>query len=735
MRVHAQDQPQSRVPAPSGAAHVRQASPAADRSADHPPRPSRDERASQENPSIEASAGNPTAMGWIQRKPVLNWPGDRFEREADDVADRVIRMSEPPSGGMAATALPPEGTGTTIQAKAGSSTAQPDSKAAERAAEQGGAPLSEELRSYFEPRFGHDFSRVRVHANGEAASAARSIDARAYTIGSDIVFGSGEYAPDAQEGRRLLAHELTHVVQQGGVGKGTIQRSAIASWTNIKSEEKIHFLGEKDQGKYLKQQERIKNNKEVKDPIELPKVEKMLVITANYHHYDKYPTPEGGTFEFDKAIADEAKRQFRVGTTLDFWPNIKWKTREGVISDIGVRFNITFMPHTRPEESKDMENYIGSSLHRDEDVRTKSEHNIFLIRDIDNASEHGINMDMTLRAAKDAGLTGFESGVLEDGTRIVTYTPSKGGAPVQYKIPEDALTVIRLVREEAKAKGVEKKIENTVLGLGSENAITLDVNKSAPPVKTFNKYEPMDDIEYKSYEKEALTKKTEKKFTKEEQIKRAGAVVTHEIGHNIGMGHTDFGIMNESTEKDTFIRTATNIRDPGEISSGTTFNFTNRIYEVTFESGVESMTHENVQLLANRMQTMTNYVLSRPAREAGATKPSLDAYWTESVDTLRPLLQAENYESIFADDRYATMLAIPYQDNLQKNLIDEGRITSDDRINIRNGMSKEGRLNLEGWKLLSEGARKYIKTETLRLMGEAFSGVTFFTSKEESEKY
>jgi len=89
-----------------------------------------------------------------------------------------------------------------------------DTGPAVRAAERGGAPLPKEVRSHFEPRFGYDFSRVRVHADGEAADGARAVRARAYTMGHDIVFGDREYAPGTTEGKRLLAHELAHVVQQ-----------------------------------------------------------------------------------------------------------------------------------------------------------------------------------------------------------------------------------------------------------------------------------------------------------------------------------------------------------------------------------------------------------------------------------------------------------------------------------------------------------------------------------------
>jgi hypothetical protein len=79
-----------------------------------------------------------------------------------------------------------------------------------------GQPLDQAARNFFEPRFGHDFSRVRVHTDARAAESAHEISALAYTVGSDLVFGAGQYRPDVTEGRKLMAHELAHVVQQGG---------------------------------------------------------------------------------------------------------------------------------------------------------------------------------------------------------------------------------------------------------------------------------------------------------------------------------------------------------------------------------------------------------------------------------------------------------------------------------------------------------------------------------------
>jgi hypothetical protein len=65
-----------------------------------------------------------------------------------------------------------------------------------------------------EPRFGTDFSAVRVHTDSNAQSLARSVNAQAFTVGNDVVFGAGQYAPESDSGKRLLAHELTHVIQQ-----------------------------------------------------------------------------------------------------------------------------------------------------------------------------------------------------------------------------------------------------------------------------------------------------------------------------------------------------------------------------------------------------------------------------------------------------------------------------------------------------------------------------------------
>ena len=78
-----------------------------------------------------------------------------------------------------------------------------------------GRPLNSSLRAFFEPRFGFDFSRVRIFSDEQAARSAQSMGALAYTAGPNIAFGGRLFQPGTGDGRRLLAHELTHVVQQG----------------------------------------------------------------------------------------------------------------------------------------------------------------------------------------------------------------------------------------------------------------------------------------------------------------------------------------------------------------------------------------------------------------------------------------------------------------------------------------------------------------------------------------
>ncbi|HEX8558109.1 MAG TPA: DUF4157 domain-containing protein [Pyrinomonadaceae bacterium] len=89
-----------------------------------------------------------------------------------------------------------------------------------------GSPLDASTRAFMEPRFGHDFGRVRVHTDERAAASARAVGASAYTVGDQIVFAAGRYSPASDAGRRLLAHELTHVAQSRRDGAAAAARPA-----------------------------------------------------------------------------------------------------------------------------------------------------------------------------------------------------------------------------------------------------------------------------------------------------------------------------------------------------------------------------------------------------------------------------------------------------------------------------------------------------------------------------
>jgi DNA-directed RNA polymerase subunit RPC12/RpoP len=109
-----------------------------------------------------------------------------------------------------------QGSGQTLQRKEAGITAPSNVESAIHSARSGGKPLSTVERSYYEPRFGADFSGVKIHTGSNAADLSRSVNARAFTVGRDIFFGGGEYSPNTLQGKKLMAHELTHTVQQTG---------------------------------------------------------------------------------------------------------------------------------------------------------------------------------------------------------------------------------------------------------------------------------------------------------------------------------------------------------------------------------------------------------------------------------------------------------------------------------------------------------------------------------------
>jgi hypothetical protein len=172
---------------------------------------------------------------FLQRRAThISEPGDRYEQEADRIADEVMRMPEPTAKNQVGSEK--EGV---LQRKAIANSViplQPSSAGQEQVFEvppivnevlnSPGNQLDSSTRSFFNLRFGCDFSRVRVHTDVKAAESAGALNAQAYTVGSDIVFGSNFYSPHTRYGQYLLAHELSHVVQQSAAtqANGWVQR-------------------------------------------------------------------------------------------------------------------------------------------------------------------------------------------------------------------------------------------------------------------------------------------------------------------------------------------------------------------------------------------------------------------------------------------------------------------------------------------------------------------------------
>jgi hypothetical protein len=172
---------------------------------------------------LQRTAGNQAVQrllksGTLQAKLKISQPNDIYEQEADRVAEQVMRMPDP-----------------VIQRRC-SKCNEDDEKVLQTKELTGQAPLAQgqdmpsivqdvlrspgqlldpTTRAFMEPRFGYDFNGVRVHTGARAEKAARAVNARAFTVGRNIVFGPEQYSQGSTEGRRLLGHELTHVIQQG----------------------------------------------------------------------------------------------------------------------------------------------------------------------------------------------------------------------------------------------------------------------------------------------------------------------------------------------------------------------------------------------------------------------------------------------------------------------------------------------------------------------------------------
>ena len=171
--------------------------------------------------------GNRFVQEFIQAKLEVSQPGDPFEREADAVADRIV--SAPPvdnSGAIPGEVQDPDSLQNGVLPHA--------EHAVSAASSSVGHPLPSNLQAKFERALGADLSAVRVHTGSESIEANRAVSARAYTNNNDIHFNQGQYDPDSRDGQHLLAHEITHTIQQGG---------GMRRWSTVGTSPAVHRSG------------------------------------------------------------------------------------------------------------------------------------------------------------------------------------------------------------------------------------------------------------------------------------------------------------------------------------------------------------------------------------------------------------------------------------------------------------------------------------------------------------
>lgn len=227
-----------------------------------------------------------------QTKLSVSQPGDLHEQEAERVSDQVMRMDE---------ASKPLDHGAESAETANQSPALLPEQMAQLSGLSGGQPLDTATREFMEPRFGHDFSRVTVHTDSQAAAAAIGIGARAYTLKNQIAFAPGQFVPQTAEGKRLIAHELTHVVQQQTAGSGSsiVQRApfkGLRRWIGRNTGIAIGASGKEGKQQYAAAHQ---------TPVLIP-----IDMTGNDRRQEKAPSAEAAATVDDYAKAYSKARLY-----------------------------------------------------------------------------------------------------------------------------------------------------------------------------------------------------------------------------------------------------------------------------------------------------------------------------------------------------------------------------------------------------------------------------------------
>lgn len=188
------------------------------------------------NNYLQQTYGNRDIQRMVQAKLKISQPNDKYEQEAERIADKVMKMSEPQVQQLNRERKRNEEIICIKENSDQSLSVSPDLESHIAAIKGCGEPLLESTRKLFEPCFGYNFSQVRVYTNKQVAELSEALNARAFTVGRDILFGKGQYAPHSAEGKHLLAHELAHIVHQSG---NTARLSRLRAKEHLLSEQSL----------------------------------------------------------------------------------------------------------------------------------------------------------------------------------------------------------------------------------------------------------------------------------------------------------------------------------------------------------------------------------------------------------------------------------------------------------------------------------------------------------------
>lgn len=258
------------------------------------------DHAGRKHKGVKEGINAPSQQTIVQPKLELTTPGDSYEREADRMADFVMRKAYsglPTEMPSTSSVLPP-----LISRRASSSTSgvavDSATESGIHASRGGGHPMPTALRSQMESGFETDFSRVRLHTGSAAEAMSNDLSAKAFTYGNDIYFNRGQYSPDTTAGQHLIAHELTHVVQQSGkVGREEEENEEdkIVNESTKKDQDEITT----NYDKWMEEQEvrRYNNNIDPKEDFEnsalknigmMPMIQNSMITAVYLIHKTRY---------------------------------------------------------------------------------------------------------------------------------------------------------------------------------------------------------------------------------------------------------------------------------------------------------------------------------------------------------------------------------------------------------------------------------------------------------------